>query len=154
MAVNRNHNATFRRAQRRTAGIVRTPSGTFTFTSRSARGFVRIARFTRSCADRSQTQRFCEALLREMELHARERSPYDDRPQTIFFGGGTPTALTTAQLEYLLGGFRDALDLSRVDRMDDRSKSGKRFATQRRRCFANSASLASVSASNRGTTIC
>ena len=33
-------------------------------------------------------------------------------PETIFIGGGTPTALTTAQLEYLLGGFRDRLDLS------------------------------------------
>jgi oxygen-independent coproporphyrinogen-3 oxidase len=36
------------------------------------------------------------------------------RPVTIYFGGGTPTALTTAQLEFLLGGFRDALDLSEL----------------------------------------
>ena len=33
-------------------------------------------------------------------------------PKTIFIGGGTPTALTTLQLGYLLGGFRDRLDLS------------------------------------------
>ena len=33
-------------------------------------------------------------------------------PQTIYFGGGTPTALTTSQLEFLLGGFRERLDLS------------------------------------------
>ena len=33
-------------------------------------------------------------------------------PETIFFGGGTPTALTTPQLEFLLGGFRERLDLS------------------------------------------
>src|SRR4029077_3179442 len=26
-------------------------------------------------------------------------------PETIFFGGGTPTALTTAQLDFLLSGF-------------------------------------------------
>jgi oxygen-independent coproporphyrinogen-3 oxidase len=32
--------------------------------------------------------------------------------ETIFFGGGTPTALTTAQLEFLLGGLREGLDLS------------------------------------------
>lgn len=32
--------------------------------------------------------------------------------ETIFFGGGTPTALTTAQLEFLLGGLRDRVDLS------------------------------------------
>jgi oxygen-independent coproporphyrinogen-3 oxidase len=36
------------------------------------------------------------------------------RPNTIFFGGGTPTALTTAQLDGLLGGFRAQLDLSEL----------------------------------------
>jgi putative oxygen-independent coproporphyrinogen III oxidase len=34
------------------------------------------------------------------------------QPETIFFGGGTPTALTTTQLDLLLGGFRAQLDLS------------------------------------------
>jgi oxygen-independent coproporphyrinogen-3 oxidase len=34
--------------------------------------------------------------------------------RSIYFGGGTPTALTTAQLEFLLGGFRDQLDLSEL----------------------------------------
>jgi oxygen-independent coproporphyrinogen-3 oxidase len=33
------------------------------------------------------------------------------RPHTIFFGGGTPSALSTPQLEYLLGGLRARLDL-------------------------------------------
>jgi oxygen-independent coproporphyrinogen-3 oxidase len=33
-------------------------------------------------------------------------------PETIYFGGGTPTALTTSQLEFLLGGFHERLDLS------------------------------------------
>lgn len=33
-------------------------------------------------------------------------------PETIYFGGGTPTALTTSQLEFLLEGFRERLDLS------------------------------------------
>jgi oxygen-independent coproporphyrinogen-3 oxidase len=36
------------------------------------------------------------------------------QPETIFVGGGTPTALTTAQLDFLLAGFRDRLDLSRL----------------------------------------
>src|SRR5207253_10922438 len=31
------------------------------------------------------------------------------------FGGGTPTALTTAQLEFLLEGFRRRIDLSSVE---------------------------------------
>jgi oxygen-independent coproporphyrinogen-3 oxidase len=34
------------------------------------------------------------------------------RPETIFFGGGTPTALTTEQLDLLLRGFAERLDLS------------------------------------------
>ena len=65
--------------------------------------------FYKERADSSQTQRFCEALLREVENQSAELRI---APETIFIGGGTPTALTTAQLEYLLGGFRDRLDLS------------------------------------------
>jgi putative oxygen-independent coproporphyrinogen III oxidase len=65
--------------------------------------------FYKERADSSQTQRFCEALLREIE-DVSDR--YTLRPETIFFGGGTPTALTTAQLEFLLGGMRDRLDMS------------------------------------------
>jgi oxygen-independent coproporphyrinogen-3 oxidase len=65
--------------------------------------------FYKTRADSSQTQRFCEALLRELETG---RTQYDLKPQTIFFGGGTPTALTTKQLEFVLRGFRERLDLS------------------------------------------
>ncbi len=39
---------------------------------------------------------------------------YEIAAETIFFGGGTPTALSSAQLEHLLGGFRRHLDLSQV----------------------------------------
>jgi oxygen-independent coproporphyrinogen-3 oxidase len=67
--------------------------------------------FYKERADSSQTQRFCEALLREVNSLT-ER--FALQPQTIFFGGGTPTALTTAQLEFLLGGFRERLDLTRL----------------------------------------
>ena len=65
--------------------------------------------FYKERPDSSQTQRFSEALLAELD-EWRTRLPV--APETIFIGGGTPTALTTAQLEYLLGGFRDRLDLS------------------------------------------
>jgi oxygen-independent coproporphyrinogen III oxidase len=65
--------------------------------------------FYKERADSSQTQRFCEALLREIE-DVRDR--FALKPETIFFGGGTPTALTTVQLEFLLGGLCDRLDLS------------------------------------------
>jgi oxygen-independent coproporphyrinogen III oxidase len=65
--------------------------------------------FYKDHLDRSETQRFCEAILAELSVLARE---FPILPQTIFLGGGTPTALTTAQLEFLLRGFRDRLDLS------------------------------------------
>jgi oxygen-independent coproporphyrinogen-3 oxidase len=65
--------------------------------------------FYKERADPSQTQRFCEALLREIET-VTEHHPL--KLETIFFGGGTPTALTTGQLEFLLGGMRERLDLS------------------------------------------
>ena len=67
--------------------------------------------FYKELLDRSQTPRFCEALLGELRQEAKDRHLI---PSTIYFGGGTPTALTTAQLEFLLGGFRDALNLSKL----------------------------------------
>lgn len=92
-------------------------------TASSAAGIVRhvyvhipfCARICPYCAfykellDRSQTQRFCEAILRELEGAASQSAIF---PATLFFGGGTPTALTTPQLDYLLTGIRHALDLS------------------------------------------
>src|ERR1043166_9012390 len=62
--------------------------------------------------DSSQTQRFCEALLAELDA---QRARWPLAPETIFIGGGTPTALTTPQLQYLLGGFRDRLDLAALN---------------------------------------
>ncbi len=65
--------------------------------------------FYKELLDRSQTERFCAAILSELELHMQDRHLL---PSTIYFGGGTPSALTTSQLELLLGGFRERLDLS------------------------------------------
>jgi putative oxygen-independent coproporphyrinogen III oxidase len=65
--------------------------------------------FYKDLLDRSQTQRFCEALLRELDERT---SSFALVPKTIYFGGGTPTALTISQLDFLLGGFRQRLDLS------------------------------------------
>ncbi|HTL78376.1 MAG TPA: radical SAM family heme chaperone HemW, partial [Candidatus Babeliales bacterium] len=66
--------------------------------------------FYKDLLDRSQTSRFCDALLRE--LAARDRSSRRLVPSSIYFGGGTPTALNIAQLELLLRGFHETLDLS------------------------------------------
>ena len=63
--------------------------------------------FYKTRADSSQTERFCEAILQELNA-----LPFQLKPQTIFFGGGTPTALTSKNLEFLLRGFRERLDLS------------------------------------------
>ncbi len=67
--------------------------------------------FYKELLDRSQTQRFCEAILEELRMRGRDLALH---PTTIYFGGGTPTALTTAQLEFLLSGFRKSLDLSQL----------------------------------------
>ena len=80
--------------------------------------------FYKDLLDRSQTWRFCEAILRELELYQggaisgsprRLESRRSLLPSTIYFGGGTPTALTTAQLEFLLEGFRQRLNLSSLE---------------------------------------
>ena len=65
--------------------------------------------FYKDLIDRSQTGRFCDAVLQEL---TRETAAHAVAPTTIYFGGGTPTALTTDQLELLFRGFHDTLDLS------------------------------------------
>jgi putative oxygen-independent coproporphyrinogen III oxidase len=79
--------------------------------------------FYKDLLDRSQTSRFCEALLRELEQYqgAAVSSPPGQLgdllyilPSTIYFGGGTPTALNIAQLELLLRGFHERLELSQL----------------------------------------
>ena len=58
---------------------------------------------------KNKTRGFLDALLLEVD---RAGEKYALKPETIYFGGGTPTSLLTAQLEYLLEGLRARLDLS------------------------------------------
>src|SRR5947207_5837245 len=64
--------------------------------------------FYKDLLDRSQTSRFCEAILRDLDQQC---ASFTLTPETIYFGGGTATALTTSQLELLIGGFHVRFDL-------------------------------------------
>ena len=65
--------------------------------------------FYKEASDRNKTQRFLDAVLAELDA-----TPLKIQPETIFFGGGTPTALSTNQLTYLLEGLRERLDLTQL----------------------------------------
>lgn len=67
--------------------------------------------FYKERADPAQTERFCAALLAELESSGVRLNL---QPETIFFGGGTPTALSTSQLRELIRGFGDLLDLTKL----------------------------------------
>jgi oxygen-independent coproporphyrinogen-3 oxidase len=65
--------------------------------------------FYKEASDRNKTQRFLDAVLAELD---QRQETLTLRPETIFFGGGTPSALSTPQLDFLLTGLRERLDLS------------------------------------------
>ena len=67
--------------------------------------------FYKEASDRNKTQHFLDSVLAELDA---AQKIYELQPETIFFGGGTPTALSTLQLTYLLKGLRERLDLSQL----------------------------------------
>ena len=66
--------------------------------------------FYKESAGRERVESFLDALLLETDEWASRL-----RPNTIFFGGGTPSSLSLPQFEKLLGGLRERLDLSRLE---------------------------------------
>jgi oxygen-independent coproporphyrinogen-3 oxidase len=66
--------------------------------------------FYKESAGRERVESFLDALLMEMDFWKSEL-----RPRTIFFGGGTPSALSLTQFEKLLQGLHDRLDLSLLE---------------------------------------
>lgn len=67
--------------------------------------------FYKEASDRNKTTAFVHAVLQELE----ERSQMITmRPRTIFFGGGTPTALPTRLLEELITGIKSRIDCSHL----------------------------------------
>src|ERR1051326_7150407 len=97
--------------------------------------------FYKERADPAQAMRFCESVLAELDYQGGQ---FALRPETIFFGGGTPTALTTAQLDFLLIGFRARLDLSAMREWTFEANPGsvsERKAKLLRECGVNRISL-------------
>ena len=97
--------------------------------------------FYKDLLDRSETARFCEAVLFDLD---QQRAAFAIMPKSIYFGGGTPTALSTRQLEFLLGGFRQRLDLSALEEWTVEANPGSvsaRKATSLRKLGLNRISL-------------
>ena len=68
--------------------------------------------FYKETSDRNRTQAFLDALLVELDRRLDQMSVC--KLETIFFGGGTPSALSVKQLEFILSGLRQRLDLSNI----------------------------------------
>lgn len=68
--------------------------------------------FYKEATDRNKTQAFLDAVL--VDLDRRLREIRCCRFHTIFFGGGTPSALSVKQLEFLLAGIHRRIDGSQV----------------------------------------
>jgi oxygen-independent coproporphyrinogen III oxidase len=66
--------------------------------------------FYKEASDRNKVQGFLDALLIELDRFGSDRLSVE----TIFFGGGTPSALSPSQLDFLLSGLRDRLDLTNL----------------------------------------
>lgn len=60
---------------------------------------------------RTKNRAFLDALLKDVRTRA---AAYSIVPETIYFGGGTPSMLSIGELEYLLGGLHDCLPLDQV----------------------------------------
>ena len=65
--------------------------------------------FYKEASDRNKTQAFLDSVLAELEAAGLAL-----RCETIFFGGGTPSALSVSQLRFLLSGLRHRLDLTQL----------------------------------------
>ena len=68
--------------------------------------------FTLQIHREDRAQRYLHALSGEMRLHAGQQSLAGRRLDTVYFGGGTPTALSAAQLEGILQNVRDSFGLT------------------------------------------
>jgi len=65
--------------------------------------------FYKESAGRERVEKYLDALLLEASLWSPQL-----RPKTIFFGGGTPSALSIPQFKKLLNGLLEKLDLTQL----------------------------------------
>jgi putative oxygen-independent coproporphyrinogen III oxidase len=68
--------------------------------------------FYKETSDRNRTQAFLDSILVELDRRLEQMSV--GSLETIFFGGGTPSALSVKQLGFLLSGLRRRLDCSAI----------------------------------------
>ena len=68
--------------------------------------------FYKETLDRNRTQAFLDSILVELDRRLEQMSV--GSLETIFFGGGTPSALSVKQLGFLLRGLRRRLDCSAI----------------------------------------
>lgn len=60
---------------------------------------------------KNKSRQFLDALLQEVAF---QNQAFAIKPRTIYFGGGTPSALSLSQIDYLLSALRDRLDLGEL----------------------------------------
>ncbi|QGU32879.1 radical SAM protein [Thermochromatium tepidum ATCC 43061] len=83
-----------------------------------------------------ETERYLDALEREMDLFRRRLGIERFQARSILVGGGTPTLLTPAQLDRMLTGFKERVDCSHVTQFNfdvDPGTLTDRYGAERRR---------------------
>ena len=70
--------------------------------------------FTSNQQPYAEVQRYLQALLREIDAVGKRCRELEIRPETVYFGGGTPTTLRAPELDLLLSAVETAFDMSSV----------------------------------------
>ena len=71
--------------------------------------------YTGQDAKRDRVARYLESVLRELEIYSATPLVAGRRPRYVYFGGGTPSFLSPAQLMQLIGGMRRILPWDDVE---------------------------------------